>query len=66
MYDLPGMRLIGDDASPERPSSEVIPAYFARYERAFDLRAFRGRQLHTARGTRGRKRSPGGGNVTVP
>ncbi|MFD7500361.1 NAD(P)-binding domain-containing protein [Streptomyces sp. NPDC059850] len=41
MYDLPGMRLTGDDAPAERPSSEVIPAYFARYERAFDLRVVR-------------------------
>ncbi|GAA3356203.1 hypothetical protein GCM10017744_021840 [Streptomyces antimycoticus] len=41
MYDLPGMRLTSDDADPERPSSEVIPAYFARYERAFDLRVVR-------------------------
>ncbi|MFI0815859.1 NAD(P)-binding domain-containing protein [Streptomyces sp. NPDC021098] len=41
MYDLPGMRLAGDDADPERPSSEVVPAYFARYERAFDLRVVR-------------------------
>ncbi|MFE5165918.1 NAD(P)-binding domain-containing protein [Streptomyces sp. NPDC056697] len=37
MYDLPGMRLTSDDADPERPSSEVVPAYFARYERAFEL-----------------------------
>ncbi|MBI0376084.1 NAD(P)/FAD-dependent oxidoreductase, partial [Streptomyces albiflaviniger] len=41
MYDLPGMRLTSDDADPERPSSEVIPAYFTRYERAFDLRVVR-------------------------
>ncbi|WP_421106252.1 NAD(P)-binding domain-containing protein [Streptomyces sp. NEAU-S77] len=41
MYDLPGMRLADDDADPERPSSEVIAAYFARYERAFDLRVVR-------------------------
>ncbi|MET7766371.1 NAD(P)-binding domain-containing protein [Streptomyces sp. NPDC005393] len=43
MYDLPGMRL-GEaeaEAAPERPSSEVIGAYFARYERAFDLRVAR-------------------------
>ncbi|MCQ8194985.1 NAD(P)-binding domain-containing protein [Streptomyces rugosispiralis] len=41
MYDLPGMRLTSDDADPDRPSSEVIPAYFARYERAFDLQVIR-------------------------
>ncbi|MFI7311216.1 NAD(P)-binding domain-containing protein [Streptomyces hygroscopicus] len=41
MYDLPGMRLTSDEADAERPSSEVIPAYFARYERAFDLRVVR-------------------------
>ncbi|AJZ83572.1 NAD(P)-binding domain-containing protein [Streptomyces sp. AgN23] len=41
MYDLPGMRLTTDEADAERPSSEVIPAYFTRYERAFDLRVVR-------------------------
>ncbi|WP_432011916.1 NAD(P)-binding domain-containing protein [Streptomyces cucumeris] len=41
MYDLPGMRLADEDADPERPSSEVISAYFARYESAFDLRIVR-------------------------
>jgi cation diffusion facilitator CzcD-associated flavoprotein CzcO len=41
MHDLPGMRLTSGDADPERPSSEVVPAYFARYERAFDLRVVR-------------------------
>ncbi|WKX68671.1 NAD(P)-binding domain-containing protein [Streptomyces sp. XD-27] len=39
MYDLPGMRLTGADE--DRPSSEVIGAYFERYERAFDLRVRR-------------------------
>ncbi|MET8011821.1 NAD(P)-binding domain-containing protein [Streptomyces sp. NPDC005271] len=41
MYDLPGMPLTEGEAAPERPSSEVIGAYFARYERAFDLRVIR-------------------------
>ncbi|MFE2677245.1 NAD(P)-binding domain-containing protein [Streptomyces hygroscopicus] len=41
MYDLPGMRLTTDEGDAERPSSEVIPAYFTRYEHAFDLRVVR-------------------------
>ncbi|MFC8708709.1 NAD(P)-binding domain-containing protein [Streptomyces sp. NPDC057197] len=39
MHALPGMELTGAD--PARPSSEVIGAYFADYERAFDLRVRR-------------------------
>ncbi|MET8977428.1 NAD(P)-binding domain-containing protein [Streptomyces sp. NPDC004539] len=39
MHALPGMELEGAD--PARPSSEVIGAYFARYEEAFDLRVRR-------------------------
>ncbi len=39
MHALPGMELT--DADPERPSAEVIGAYFDRYERAFDLRVRR-------------------------
>ncbi|WP_431046871.1 NAD(P)-binding domain-containing protein [Streptomyces sp. P1-3] len=39
MYDLPGMPLAGADEA--RPSSEVIGAYFERYERAFGLRVRR-------------------------
>ncbi|MEV0242664.1 NAD(P)-binding domain-containing protein [Streptomyces sp. NPDC050674] len=39
MHALPGMELT--DADPERPSAEVISAYFDRYERAFDLRVRR-------------------------
>ncbi|MCH0570419.1 NAD(P)/FAD-dependent oxidoreductase [Streptomyces sp. MUM 136J] len=39
MHALPGMELTGAD--PGRPSSEVISAYFDRYERAFDLRVRR-------------------------
>ncbi|MFE2582322.1 NAD(P)-binding domain-containing protein [Streptomyces sp. NPDC059378] len=39
MHALPGMELT--DADPARPSSEVISAYFDRYERAFDLRVRR-------------------------
>ncbi|MFE6777950.1 FAD-dependent oxidoreductase [Streptomyces sp. NPDC057702] len=35
MHALPGMELTGAD--PLRPSSEVIGAYFADYERAFEL-----------------------------
>ncbi|MFD7877889.1 NAD(P)-binding domain-containing protein [Streptomyces sp. NPDC059766] len=36
MHALPGMELT--DADPARSSSEVISAYFDRYEQAFDLR----------------------------
>ncbi|KNE81278.1 MULTISPECIES: FAD-dependent oxidoreductase [Streptomyces] len=39
MYDLPGLPLV--DAPEDRPSSEVIGDYFARYERTFDLRVRR-------------------------
>ncbi|GAA0451658.1 NAD(P)-binding domain-containing protein [Streptomyces sp. NPDC046215] len=39
MHALPGMELTGADDA--RPSSEVIGAYFAEYERAFDLRVHR-------------------------
>jgi thioredoxin reductase len=39
MHALPGMELT--DADPARASSEVIGEYFARYERAFDLRVRR-------------------------
>ncbi|MEU9980689.1 NAD(P)-binding domain-containing protein [Streptomyces sp. NPDC050856] len=39
MHALPGMELAGADG--ERPSSEVIGAYFARYEETFDLRVHR-------------------------
>ncbi|MCB5906346.1 NAD(P)-binding domain-containing protein [Streptomyces pinistramenti] len=39
MHALPGMELTGAD--PARPSSEVIGAYFDRYERAFGLRVHR-------------------------
>ncbi|PBC86438.1 MULTISPECIES: NAD(P)-binding domain-containing protein [unclassified Streptomyces] len=39
MHALPGMELTGAD--PRRPSSEVIGAYFDRYEQAFGLRVHR-------------------------
>ncbi|MFB7917250.1 NAD(P)-binding domain-containing protein [Streptomyces sp. NPDC056061] len=39
MHALPGMELTGAD--DDRPSSEVIGAYFDAYERAFDLRVHR-------------------------
>ncbi|MER7312825.1 MULTISPECIES: NAD(P)-binding domain-containing protein [Streptomyces] len=39
MHSLPGMKLTGADDS--RPSSEVIGAYFAAYERRFGLRVRR-------------------------
>ncbi|MEV6006701.1 NAD(P)-binding domain-containing protein [Streptomyces sp. NPDC051976] len=39
VHELPGMPLEGAD--PARASSEVVGAYFARYESAFDLRVRR-------------------------
>ncbi|WP_329129466.1 NAD(P)/FAD-dependent oxidoreductase [Streptomyces sp. NBC_01476] len=39
VHELPGMPL--GDADPDRPSAEVVGAYFARYEAAFDLRVRR-------------------------
>lgn len=39
LYDLPGLPRTGSD--PARPASEVVPAYFADYEREFDLRVLR-------------------------
>jgi thioredoxin reductase len=37
--DLPGLPFA--PADPSRPAAEVVPAYFAEYERAFDLRVRR-------------------------
>ncbi|PWS50130.1 pyridine nucleotide-disulfide oxidoreductase [Streptomyces sp. FT05W] len=39
MHSLPGMELTGADG--DRPSSEVISAYFEAYERRFDLQVHR-------------------------
>ncbi|MBT2376893.1 NAD(P)/FAD-dependent oxidoreductase [Streptomyces sp. ISL-111] len=39
MHALPGMELTGAD--PDRPSSEVIGAYFTAYEERFELRVHR-------------------------
>lgn len=39
VHELPGMPL--GDADPDLPSAEVVSAYFARYEHAFDLRVRR-------------------------
>lgn len=47
MHALPGMELT--DADPLRPSSEVIGAYFDRYERTFDLRVRRPVDVHAVR-----------------
>ncbi|MFI0961629.1 FAD-dependent oxidoreductase [Streptomyces sp. NPDC021080] len=53
MHSLPGMDLT--DADPDRPSSEVVPEYFAAYERAFDLRVQRPVDVRAVReGTGGR------------
>ncbi|MEU0577091.1 NAD(P)-binding domain-containing protein [Streptomyces griseoincarnatus] len=47
MHALPGMELT--DADPLAPSSEVIGAYFDRYERTFDLRVRRPVDVHAVR-----------------
>jgi thioredoxin reductase len=50
--DLPGLPFA--PADPSRPAAEVVPAYFAEYERAFDLRVRR--PVHV---TAVRDRAPG-------
>ncbi|MFD4263419.1 NAD(P)-binding domain-containing protein [Streptomyces sp. NPDC058534] len=53
MHSLPGMELTGAD--PARPSAEVVGAYFADYERTFDLRVRRPVDVRAVReGTGGR------------
>ncbi|MFJ9623100.1 FAD-dependent oxidoreductase [Streptomyces sp. NPDC101181] len=53
MHALPGMELTGAD--PDRPSSEVIGAYFAAYEDRFGLRVHRPVEVSAVReGTGGR------------
>ncbi|MFI9645578.1 NAD(P)-binding domain-containing protein [Streptomyces sp. NPDC052040] len=53
MHALPGMELTGAD--PGQPSSEVVAAYFDRYEHAFDLRVRRPVDVRAVReGTDGR------------
>ncbi|MFP1629452.1 NAD(P)-binding domain-containing protein [Streptomyces sp. 5K101] len=47
MHNLPGMELTGAD--DDRPSSEVIGAYFAAYEERFDLRVHRPVEVHAVR-----------------
>lgn len=47
MHALPGMELTGADGS--RPSSEVIGAYFTRYEDRFDLRVHRPVEVRAVR-----------------
>ncbi|MBW0106810.1 NAD(P)-binding domain-containing protein [Pseudonocardia sp. KRD291] len=39
IHDLPGLAFAPDD--PRRPANEVVPEYFAAYEREFDLRVRR-------------------------
>ncbi|MFD3695413.1 NAD(P)-binding domain-containing protein [Streptomyces sp. NPDC058646] len=48
MHALPGMELTGAD--PRRPSSEVVPAYFAAYERRFGLHVRRPVDVTAVRG----------------
>lgn len=53
MHALPGMELA--EADPDRPSAEVIGAYFARYEKAFALPVRRPADVRAVRdGSRGR------------
>lgn len=47
VHELPGLPL--GDADPDRPSAEVVGAYFARYERTFDLRVRRPVDVAAAR-----------------
>ncbi|MFE9535343.1 NAD(P)-binding domain-containing protein [Streptomyces sp. NPDC006691] len=47
MHALPGMELTG--AAADRPSAEVIGAYFAAYEDAFALRVHRPVDVHAVR-----------------
>ncbi|MFF4183191.1 NAD(P)-binding domain-containing protein [Streptomyces sp. NPDC001691] len=47
MHALPGMELTG--ASSDRPSSEVVGAYFSAYEDAFDLRVHRPVEVRAVR-----------------
>ncbi|MEV4435040.1 NAD(P)-binding domain-containing protein [Streptomyces sp. NPDC049585] len=56
MHALPGMELTGADEG--RPSAEVVAGYFARYERAFDLRVRRPVQVRAVR-------EGGGGRLLV-
>ncbi|MFK0259786.1 NAD(P)-binding domain-containing protein [Streptomyces angustmyceticus] len=69
MHALPGMELTGAD--PLRPSSEVIGAYFDRYERTFGLRVHRPVRVTAVReggaesaGTEAGK-APGSGRLLV-
>ncbi|MEV0650562.1 NAD(P)-binding domain-containing protein [Phytomonospora sp. NPDC050363] len=41
IFDLPGMPLGFDTLDPKAKANEVVPAYFAEYERRFDLRVQR-------------------------
>ncbi|MFJ1646179.1 NAD(P)-binding domain-containing protein [Streptomyces sp. NPDC088258] len=57
MHALPGMELVTAEADGERPSAEVIGAYFTAYERRFGLRVHRPAHVSAVReGTGGRLR----------
>ncbi|MDQ1012306.1 cation diffusion facilitator CzcD-associated flavoprotein CzcO [Streptomyces sp. V4I23] len=56
MHSLPGMELTGADA--DRPSSEVIGAYFTAYEERFGLRVHRPVEVRAVR-------EAGGGRLAV-
>ncbi|WP_369166128.1 NAD(P)-binding domain-containing protein [Streptomyces sp. AFD10] len=65
MHALPGMELTGAD--PDRPSSEVIGAYFAAYEDRFGLRVHRPVEVSAVReGSGGRLRVETSEGVYAP
>lgn len=47
LHDLPGLPL--EDADADRPASEVVSEYFARYERTFDLPVHRPADVRSVR-----------------
>ena len=47
IHDLPGLAFA--PADPTRPAAEVVPEYFADYERAFGLEVLRPVRVHTVR-----------------
>lgn len=61
MHALPGMELT--DADPRRPSSEVIGAYFDRYEQTFGLRVHRPVSVTAVRESGGAPWTEPGGDV---
>ncbi|WP_242659404.1 NAD(P)-binding domain-containing protein [Thermostaphylospora chromogena] len=48
IHDLPGMRM--GETDPDAPAAEVVPRYFADFERAFDLPVLRPVEVRAVRG----------------